>query len=370
MRKMVRDLKDSFSSMIELKDFPGGSPTFELAMKFCYGINFEITASNVVALRCAAGYLEMTEDSKEKNLIVRAEYYLDQIVFRSFHESVLVLCSCRTQKMAETFEIPDRCVEAIAMNACRKQLLSGLSEELKGRDCLELWTEELSALGIDYYVRVVSAMARLGVRSESIVASLVHYAKQSLKGIINRNCKEQRGIVEAIVTLLPNNEKGSLCFSVTPLSFLFGMLKIGITIDIEISCRLELERRIGHQLEIASLDDLLIPSVQYEDSMYDVDTVHRILKCFLERIEEEDEEYGYDSDSTGQQQSSLLKVGRLIDAYLAEIAPDPYLSLLKFTAIIETLPEHARIIDDGIYNAIDMYLKVNKNQNKQVFSMF
>ncbi|XP_023642168.1 putative BTB/POZ domain-containing protein At3g08660 isoform X2 [Capsella rubella] len=355
IRKMVRDLKDS-SSIIELRDFPGGLTTFELAMKFCYGINFDITAFNVVALRCAAAYLEMTEEYKEDNLILRAENYLDQIFFRSLHESVQVLCSCQTQEMAETFEIPDRCVEAIAMNACRKQLVSGLSEELKGRDCLELWTEELSALGIDYYSRVVSAMARLGVRSESIVASLVQYAKTSLNGTIKRNCQEQRKIVEAVVTLLPNEEKGCYLLSIIPLSFLFGMLKVGTIIDIEISCRLELEHRIGHQLEAASLDDLLIPSVENDDSLYDVDTVHRILTFFLERIEEEDEECGYDSDSTGQQ-SSLLKVGRLMDAYLAEIAPDPYLNLLKFTAIIETLPEHARIIDDGIYRAIDIYLK-------------
>ncbi|XP_010486408.1 PREDICTED: putative BTB/POZ domain-containing protein At3g08660 [Camelina sativa] len=357
MRKMVRDLKDS-SSIVELRDFPGGPSTFELAMKFCYGIAFDITAFNVVALRCAAGYLEMTEDYKEENLIFLAENYLDQIFFRSLHESVQVLCSCQMQEMAETFEIPDRCMEAIAMNAYRKQLVSGLSEELKGRDCLELWTEELSALGIDYYSRVVSAMARLGVRSESIVSSLVHYAKASIKGIINRNCQEQRKIVEAVVTLLPNEQKGSYSFSIIPLSFLFGMLKVGTIIDIEISCRLELEHRIGHQLETASLDDLLIPSVENDDSLYDVDTVHRILTYFLERIEEEDEECGYDSDSTGQH-SSLLKVGRLMDAYLAEIAPDPYLNLHKFTAIIETLPEHARIIDDGIYRAIDMYLKAH-----------
>ncbi|KAL1193791.1 putative BTB/POZ domain-containing protein [Cardamine amara subsp. amara] len=358
MRKMVRDLKDTSNSMIELRDFPGGSSTFELAMKFCYGINFEITAFNVVALRCAAGYLEMTEDYKEENLILRAENYLDKIVFRSLHNSVQVLCSCETQEMVETFKIPDRCVEAIAMNAYREQLVSNISEELKGRECLDWWIEELSALGIDYYCRVVSAMAKTGVRSESIVASLVDYAKKSLKGIINRNCKEKRDIVEAIVNLLPIDEKGSCSFSFTPLSFLVGLLKVGITIDIKISCRLELERRIGHQLETVSLDDLLIPSVQNEESMYDVDTVHRIVTCFLERIEVEDEECNYDSDST-EQHSSLLKVGRIMDAYLAEIAPDPYLSLNKFTAITEILPEHARIVDDGIYRAIDMYLKAH-----------
>ncbi|ESQ49207.1 hypothetical protein EUTSA_v10020370mg [Eutrema salsugineum] len=372
MRKMVRDSKDSSSSSssssifstIELRDFPGGPLTFELAMKFCYGINFEITVSNVVNLRCAAGYLEMTEDYIEENLIARTENYLDQVAFRSLSKSVHVLCSCETQELAETFKITDRCVEAIAMNACRDQLVAGLSEELKGRNCLEFWIQELSALGIVYYTRVVSAMARTGVRPESIVASLMHYAQESLKGTINRNCQEQREIIEAIVTLLPSDKKGSYSLSATPLSFLFGMLKLGITIDIDISCRLELERRIGQQLETVSLDELLILSAQNEDSLYDVDTVHRILTCFLERIEEEDEDSGYDSDSTGHH-GSLLKVGRIMDAYLAEIAPDPYLSLHKFTAIIERLPDYARIIDDGIYRAIDMYLKAHPSLTEE-----
>lgn len=263
--------------------------------------------------------------------------------------------------MAETtFNIPDRCVEAIAMNAFREQLVSGLSEELKGRDCLEWWIQELSALGIDYYTRVVSAMAKTGVRSESIVASLMHYSQESLKGvnIMNRNCTEQRVIVEAIVSLLPNDEKGSSYSSVTPVSFLIGLLKVGIEIDVEISCRLDLERRIGQQLETATLDDLLIPCVRNEDSMYDVDAVQRILTCFLERIDEEEQDCGYDSDSTCHH-GSLLKVGRIMDAYLAEIAPDPCLSLHKFTAIIEALPDYARVMDDGIYRAIDMYLKVS-----------
>ncbi|CAA7051018.1 unnamed protein product [Microthlaspi erraticum] len=361
MRKLVRDLKESCSSMIELRYFPGGSLTFELAMKFCYGINFEITASNVVALRCAAGYLEMTEDYTEENLIARTENYLDQIAFRSLSKSVQVLSSWEAQETAETYNIPDRCVEAIAMNAFREQLVSGLSEELKGRDCLEWWIQELSALGIGYYARVVSAMAKTGVRSESIVASLMHYSQESLKGVnvINRNCTEQRVIVEAIVSLLPNDEKGSSYSSITPVSFLFGLLKVGIEVDVEISCRLELERRIGQQLENVTLDDLLIPCVQNEDSMYDVDAVQRILTCFLEREEEEDdEECGYDSDSTCHQ-GSLLKVGRIMDAYLAEIAPDPHLGLHKFAAVIEALPDYARVMDDGIYRAADIYLKAH-----------
>ncbi|CAL9220060.1 unnamed protein product [Arabidopsis halleri] len=387
IRKMVAEMKESSSNLshTELRDFPGGSRTFELAMKFCYGINFEITISNVVAIRCAAGYLEMTEGFKEENLIARTETFLEQVAFRSLEKSVEVLCSCETlhpQDIAETARIPERCVEAIAVNACREQLVLGLSRLNRGNESAELnrgdsqewWIEDLSALRIDYYTRVVSAMARTGLRSESIITSLMHYAQESLKGI--RNCNErtkldsgtieneQRNVIEAIVSLFPNDK--------VPLSFLFGMLRVGITINVAISCRLELERRIAQQLETVSLDDLLIPVVQEGDSMYDVDTVHRVLVCFLKKIKEEeeyDEDCCYDNETENligsTCHSSLLKVGRIMDAYLAEIAPDPCLSLHKFMALIEILPDYARVMDDGLYRAIDMFLKGHPSLNEQ-----
>ena len=47
-----------------------------------------------------------------------------------------------------------------------------------------------------------------------------------------------------------------------------------------------------------------------------------------------------------------------MDNYLAEIAPDANLKLNKFIAIADTLPAHARAIHDGLYLAIDIYLKV------------
>lgn len=139
-------------------------------------------------------------------------------------------------------------------------------------------------------------------------------------------------------------------------------------VDATIACRLELEKRIAYKLEMAMLDDLLIPSLQTGDSLFDVDTIHRILVQFLHRIEEEEEEEdvtgecGYESEEEMGSPGShgcLLKVGRLVDAYLAEIAPDPYLNLDKFIAMIDVLPDYARVIDDGLYRSIDIYLKVN-----------
>jgi hypothetical protein len=375
IRKMVADAKDSNTSKLELFNLPGGPQTFELAMKFCYGMNFEITSANVASLRCVAEYLEMFEDYREENLIERSEIYLNEVVVQSLEKSVEVLSNCEMlPSIAEEVEIPSRCVEAIAMNACKEQLVSGLSRlecdseftELKSV-CLEWWIEDLSVLGIDFYQRVICAMGRMGVRPESIVASLLHYAQASLKdtgkwnpartkptsGMVDN---DQKTIVETLVSLIPTEKSYSI-----PQSFLFGMLRMAIMVDATIACKLELERRIALRLEMVSLDELLIPSVRTGDSLFDVDTVHRILVNFLQWIEdEENEECGYESEGLGSpSHGSLLKVGRLIDAYLVEIAPDPCLSLQKFTAMIEILPDYARVIDDGLYRAIDIYLKVN-----------
>lgn len=54
----------------------------------------------------------------------------------------------------------------------------------------------------------------------------------------------------------------------------------------------ELERKIGHQVESVRLDDLLI----------------YLPTCFLETVGEEDEDSGYDTDSTGHHHGSFLKL--------------------------------------------------------------
>jgi hypothetical protein len=51
-------------------------------------------------------------------------------------------------------------------------------------------------------------------------------------------------------------------------------------------------------------------------------------------------------------------VANLVDTYLAEIAPDTNLKIDKFIALSEVLPDHARAQHDGLYRAIDIFLKV------------
>uniref|UniRef100_M4F6U7 NPH3 domain-containing protein n=1 Tax=Brassica campestris TaxID=3711 RepID=M4F6U7_BRACM len=67
-------------------------------------------------------------------------------------------------------------------------------------------------------------------------------------------------------------------------SFLSMLLRAAIYLETTVACRLDLEKRMGLQLPQAVLDDLLIPSYSFtgEHSLFDTDTVQRILMNYLE----------------------------------------------------------------------------------------
>lgn len=385
IRKLVAEHRDSDISKIELLSLPGGAMSMELAAQFCYGVNFEITAANVAELCCVSDYLEMTEEYSKNNLGSRAEEYLDTIVCKNLEMCVEVLQQCENLlPLADELKIVTRCIEAIASKACVEQIASSFSRlEYSSSGRLHMskqtkcegdwWIEDLSVLRIDMYQRVITAMKCRGVRPESIGASLVNHAQKELiksSTLWNQSTQQkvdlvpgasdhERLVIETIVSLLPVEK---LAVSI---SFLFGLLRSAVILDCTVACRLDLERRIGSQLDMATLDDLLIPSCRHAgDTLFDVDTVHRILVNFSQQDDsEEDMDDGsvFESDSPpSPSQTTLCKVSKLVDNYLAEIAPDANLKLNKFIAVAETLPAHARTFHDGLYRAIDVYLKAHQ----------
>ncbi|KAL6497888.1 hypothetical protein OROHE_026915 [Orobanche hederae] len=374
IRKLVTENRESGISKIELLGLPGGPESFELAAQFCYGVNFEITASNVARLYCISDYLEMTEEYSKNNLLSSAEEYLETVVCKNLEMSVQVLRHCENLlPLADELKIVPRCIDAIASKACVEQIASSFSLlEYSGSGRLHMskqlkpegdwWIEDLSVLRVDLYQRVIMAMKCRGVRPESIGASLVNYAQKELikkpKAELSSN---EKIIVKIIIELLPVEK-----FAV-PLTFLFGLLRSALMLDCSVGCRLDLERRVGSQLDMATLDDLLIPSFHHGgNTLFDVDTVHRILVNFCQQ---EDSEEDLDEDSLlfesdfpcSPPQSSLFHVSKLVDNYLTEIALDPNLTLNKFVTVAESLPVHARIAHDGLYRAIDVYLKAHRS---------
>lgn len=86
-----------------------------------------------------------------------------------------------------------------------------------------------------------------------------------------------------------------------------------------------------------------------ECTMLDIDVVQRIVEYFLMHEQQQIQQ---------QQKTRKFNISRLLDNYLAEIARDPNLSITKFQVFAEFLPENTRSYDDGLYRAIDTYLKV------------
>ncbi|KAB1203049.1 BTB/POZ domain-containing protein SETH6 [Morella rubra] len=121
IRKMLLEAKDSKVSRINLLSVPGGPEGFELAAKFCYGVNVEITLSNVAMLRCTAHFLEMTDEFVEKNMESRTEAYLKEMVLPNISSSISVLHRCESLlPISEEINLVNRLINAIASNACKR----------------------------------------------------------------------------------------------------------------------------------------------------------------------------------------------------------------------------------------------------------
>ncbi|GMI66572.1 hypothetical protein like AT1G03010 [Hibiscus trionum] len=395
IRKLLIDTKDAKISRISLSSIPGGPEAFELAAKFCYGINVEISLSNVAMLRCASHFLEMTEEFAEKNLEARTEAYLKDAVLPNIPSSISVLHCCKSLlPVSEEINLVNRLINAIANNTCKEQLTSGLMKldhnfpskampNMAPETPSDWWGKTLAVLSLDFFQRVLLAVKSKGLNQDMIIKILINYTQESVQDLAVRDPhlvkgslldfelqKKQRVVVEAIVSLLPTQSRKSP----VPVAFLSSLLKTAIASSASTSCKSDLERRIGLQLDQAILEDILIPANSHGNNhmaTYDTESILRIFSIFLNLDDDEEDEdnqlrdendmaYGFDSPRSPKQ-SSILKVSKLLDTYLAEVALDTNLSPSKFIALAESLPDHARVVTDGLYKAVDIFLKVHLN---------
>lgn len=168
---------DSNISVIKIPDFPGGAEAFELAIKSCYGINLEMNAENIAMLRCAAEYLDMTEEHSVANLVETTEVYLSEVILKSLPSSVKVLQRSEgLVPMSERVKLVSRCIDAIAYVTCQ--------ESQNKEDVVYLWAEDLSVLRIDMFQRVLIAMMARGFKQHTLGPVLMLYAQKALRGLV------------------------------------------------------------------------------------------------------------------------------------------------------------------------------------------
>ncbi|KAL5556038.1 hypothetical protein UlMin_038274 [Ulmus minor] len=375
-RLEFQHLSSEFSSEIKLENFPGGSETFDTILKFCYGLPVDFNSMNIAALRCAAEYLDMTEEQDDGNLIAKTEAFLTFVVLSSWKDTITVLRSCEVlSPWVENLQIVRRCCDLLALKVSRESAIGNTT----GED--GWWFDEVATLRIDHFMRVMTTIRAKGTRPEIIGKCIMHYAEKwlpemhvELEGLRGyghgksdlqfsilcgnneeggiKHGKEQRTIIENLVSLLPPQHEAVSC------KFLLQMLKIANVYSATPALISELEKRVGATLEKANVNDLLIPRYKNADqgnlnseehTIYDTDLVQRIVEYFLMHEHQQQQ----------QQTMENINVSKLLDNYLAEIARDPNLSITKFQVLAELLPENARTCHDGLYRAIDTYLKTH-----------
>ncbi|KAK7245624.1 hypothetical protein RIF29_40472 [Crotalaria pallida] len=397
LKKLIAESsnEDGSNCVVQLHDIPGGAKTFKLISRFCYGVKIEVTALDVVGLRCAAEYLQMTENYGDGNLIAQTEAFLNE-VFSNWSDSIKALETCeQVQTFAEDLHIVSRCIDSLAMKVCSDPNLfnwpvagqnhthdqvdhvswNGISSENKppfqGDDW---WYYDVSLLSLPLYKRLILSIESKGMKSESVAASLIFYLRRFLP-LMNRQSSfndrqhatipttseaDQRALLEEIVELIPNKR------GVTSSKHLLRLLRTAMILHASPSCRENLEKRVGSQLDQASLVDLLIPNMGYSiETLYDIDCIQRILDHFMSIyqpasvstspciIEEGALIFGANT------LTPMTMVANLVDGYLAEVSSDTNLSLTKFQALAVAIPDYARPLDDDIYHAIDVYLKAH-----------
>uniref|UniRef100_A0A453JV27 Coleoptile phototropism protein 1 n=1 Tax=Aegilops tauschii subsp. strangulata TaxID=200361 RepID=A0A453JV27_AEGTS len=389
LQTLVASTDEEGNDEVDISDIPGGPSAFEICAKFCYGMTVTLNAYNVLAARCAAEFLEMFETIDKGNLIYKIDVFLSSSIFRTWKDSIIVLQTTKSLlPWSENLKVINHCVDSIAAKASidpsevnwsytynRKKLPSesdpdshwnGVRKQLTvPRDW---WVEDICDLEMGLYKKVILAIKAKGRTAGEVVGEALRaYAYRRLFGTLDSaasnglDCTRHRAALETIISLLPPERASVSC------GFLLKLVRAACLLGSDEALRGDLVKRIGSQLDRASVSDLLIPASSDENALYNVDLVSSILEEFMvqcngdEEALEDGESYPASSVCGGESELALV---RLVDGYLAEIAKDPNLPLQKFIAITEMAPLAARPTHDGLYRAIDMYLKEHPSMTK------
>ncbi|RWR72796.1 BTB/POZ domain-containing protein NPY2 [Cinnamomum micranthum f. kanehirae] len=399
LHKLVATTNDESDDEIHIPDIPGGASAFEICAKFCYGMTVTLNAYNVVAARCAAEYLEMHDTVEKGNLIYKIEVFLTSSIFRSWKDSIIVLQTTKSLlTRCEDLKIVSRCIDSIASRVSidpskvewsytynRRKLPSENGIELQWNGVRkeqsvpkDWWIEDLCELEIDFYKKVITAIKTKGRMSSDIIGEALNaYGSRRIPGFAKGmfqggNVAKNRLLVETIVWMLPT-ESGSI-----PCNFLLKLLKASSLLCCGEMAKKVLVKRIGQQLAEASVIDLLIPAQlgENENVTCDVDVVQSMVEEFL-MLGQSDQSSLTIAGELQEIRSPIfvpstakIAVAKLVDGYLAEVARDPNLPLSQFVNLAERVPSDSRPVHDGLYRAIDMYLKehpgLSKGERKRI----
>ncbi|ESW14500.1 hypothetical protein PHAVU_008G286400 [Phaseolus vulgaris] len=372
----------SDTSEVELPEtFPGGPETFEMIAMFIYGSSTMIDPFNVVALRCAAEFLEMTEDHCSGNLCERFDLYLNQVVLQSWDDTLIALQRCQMLlPCSEYLLIVSRCIESLAFMACmevldperRRDTPVVTVEELASqawsceimKDVLsqDLWMRDLIALPFDFFKRVIGSLRKQGMKEKYVSPIIVFYANKwvfskKTRQFWESSCDEigegdmnskASVILQGVVDLLPVGDKAR---KVIPVGFYFALLSRSLELGLRTESKAKLEEQITSLLHFSQVEDFLLPEsgAELKSSSMELETMESIISAYV----------ASNSHVNHAPEASSFRVAELWDAYLFNVAADSDMEPKRFMELIERVPPSYRQNHHPLYKTTNSFLKTH-----------
>ncbi|KAK2995654.1 hypothetical protein RJ640_013611 [Escallonia rubra] len=376
------------SSEVELpQHFPGGAETFEMIALFIYGSSTLVDPFNVAALRCAAQFLEMTDEYGSGNLCERFDIYLNQVVLQSWDDTLIVLQKCQALvPWAEELLIVSRCIESLAFMACMEILdperrrdqpvitLEALASqpwscvtamEIVNRD---LWIRDLIALPLGFFKRIIGSLRRQGMKEKFVSPIVIFYANKWLLSIKRRQFWEDSSgengdddtnnqdlaMLQSVLDLLSMGEKAS---KVIPVGFYFSLLSKALELGLKSDSIAKLQYQIASLLHMAQAEDFLLPRAGTESISTSIEL------ATMEVIFSTNVLISVESNHAPSPSNYI--VAELWDMYLAQIASDPRMVSKSFMNLIEVVPISSRQSHDHLYRALNTFLQVHPDLSQE-----
>ncbi|XP_002970702.2 BTB/POZ domain-containing protein At5g48130 [Selaginella moellendorffii] len=370
---LSRVLKNSSRFKLPM-DFPGGMEVFEAVVGLCESNtgsrtnaatkNPLLEPSNVAILHCAAEYLEM--NSGAGSLCETTSFHLNQAL-TSWSDSIQVLSSCYSGQpellqLAEELFIVQRCVESLASMVCSEFEQSWIMGSSRVTARSKLWIKDLMRMPFRIFSRIIVSCTKQGLSPKNTSQLVVKYAE---KWLFSESCcsdfdenDEQRSLtdellqemLDCIAHLLPF-ERGAV-----PISFLFALLRYSVAIDAPRDCRVQIESRIACQLDLATIEDLLMPfksARQAPTLLCELDSMKHVVALFMAQCR------AVDSSTGLANWEPIANVARVWDEYLTEIGYSGSITPTKFAELIDAVPGFVRVSHDQLYKAIHVFLKAH-----------
>ncbi|CAO2140642.1 unnamed protein product [Urochloa humidicola] len=357
----TKDKEDPSAAVeLDLSALPGGADAFEKAARYCYGANFEITPRNAAALRCAAAFLDMQPPAAD--LARRVDDFLAQSALRALPSAVAVLRSCEAAVLllaTEELGIARRAADAVALRICNEALFPTAGA------APGWWATELAALSPASFQKVVTALRCRRAAPEVIAAASSAYAEVLADPRADIR-DEQRALLESVVGALPSAADAPI-----PAALLCRLLDAAVNTEASARTCRDLELRVAAVLDQATAGDLLGVALDAAgERVRNADTVRRVVAAFVERQQQQREAESQgrrsrrsslsDGRATSDETTTKMeKVARMVDEVAAEMATEETLGISTFVGVAGAVPREARTCHDGVYRAVDIYLKTH-----------